>query len=1501
MFNPDSKLKLTDLIDLELLQELQDTFAKTMGVASIAVDDKGPITNPSNFTDFCIKHTRETEEGYRRCNECDIKWGMLAAQSGKPIIYDCHSGLRDFAVPIVVEGKHIASILGGQILTKEPDEEHFRKLARELGINENEYIEALRKIKIVPAENIDAAANFLYLVANTISKIAHKNLELIRKSEREMLYRKITDAIRSSLDIEETLSLICQETAKNFNVQRASINEFPEANNYEKHITRMEYKSVSEMDGLDKLKHLSNIAIFFGNILYEGKILAIDNVSESDTPDYFKESYNSLGVKSLLAIPIQKENDKWGILILSEYNNYRHWTDNEIEFAKSVASQIYIAIKHAELYKKEKEITQKEIILRDIISKIRSSLDIEEIKNEIATQIGEFLNADGVRISYYDYNLGDYVITKNSEYKLSDKLRSWVGVKFKNIPGFVEHITNVHLLGKDIIFNDLEKYLDEKNLRGTGVEKFYRHFGFTSSAAINIYYGDKYVGDFVVTFEHKKEFSQDEINFLKTLADQAGTAFYQAEIYKEEKESAQRESILRDITNKIRSSLEIGEMRYKIVNEIGKLFKADRVTLGFYDEKTKNYITEKDAEYLSSDKIKTFIGVNFAAIKDFKEHVQQKHIDGKDIIFEDVDKYLQENNLVGTGVEDFYKEYGFNSSAVVNIYYGNKFWGNLVLTFENKRKFSKDDINFLKDIANQAGTAFHQAELFKNEKLTKEKEIALRETIKIIRSTLDTKKIKKYFLEIVCNYFNADRCLFDDYDKETNKFLPFDIEMLTKDGIKSLVGVSVEDDFPEFAEKLKYKKRNIIIKDLPRTLSRKKLPNYKATKTLQDSDAKSDYGILVQYRNEILGILILHYVKEKKALTHEELNFLKTLNDQAGVALYQAKLYEQSKKQVQREALLREITEKIRGSLDLDETLSFICEETAKLFNVQRAALTTFPSPENYEIFNIKKEYKYSEDIESFGLKEDSAKTASYWADIIIKGGGVFSIDNIETSNTPDYFKNVYKSMGVKSIMGTAISKGEDIWGTLVLSEYNEHRHWTKEEKTLLKTIADQIYIAINQAELFEQARKKAENEKTIREIMLASASTFDVKEIIHTIVTETGKLFKANRCFYIEVDSETDTNLPIKDYAEYLSSKDIASHISKTPNKEETGAFIERAKKKELMHVNNILKEDLPEATKKMLIDELSVKSYLIAPVYYGNKHYGSIVLHYTKDFNEFLQGELDMASTIANQSAVILHQAELYEITKIQSEREKISKNIIEILRSTLDKSIIKKLFVKNIGKFLEADRVLFSEYDYAKNMYKPVDSNSEYLSDCNLNSFVGYDWSCEEAQEYIQPLLDKREFHIYNWEEYLPSNIRSQHFIYLFERWEVKSSYSFPVMYQTKMIGFFSIGFVKEVRRLTNEDINRIRNICTQAGIALYHADLYEEAQKSIQAHAEFVNKLSSELKDPLDMIIKFSDMKSEHELECHEEIEHLNIINKNAQKLLYFLNDITQIVKTKLDFG
>ena len=276
-------------------------------------------------------------------------------------------------------------------------------------------------------------------------------------------------------------------------------------------------------------------------------------------------------------------------------------------------------------------------------------------------------------------------------------------------------------------------------------------------------------------------------------------------------------------------------------------------------------------------------------------------------------------------------------------------------------------------------------------------------------------------------------------------------------------------------------------------------------------------------------------------------------------------------------------------------------------------------------------------------------------------------------------------------------------------------------------------------------------------------------------------------------------------------------------------------------------------------------------------------------------------MAKAIANQSAVVIHNAELFEITKMQSEREKISKNIIEILRSTLDKNLIKKLFVKNIGKFLNADRIIFSEYDKNTKQYKPVDEVSEYLASGDIKSFVGYDWNVSASWEYIQPILEKREFHIFNLDEYIKNNTVSVDLINFLKSMDIKSNYNFPVIYQYTLVGFFSISFVRDVYILTSEDINRIRNICTQAGIAMYHADLYAEAQKSVQAHAEFVNKLSVELKDPLNLIVKFSEDLSSQHFERDEEIKYLNNINNNAKKLLCFIDDVTQDSGFRWDFN
>lgn len=112
-------MNIRDFMDLNKLQQIQDSFSNATGLAAIAVDDKGEyITEGSNFTEFCMKYTRGSELGGKRCKKCDTD------NTGT---YFCHSGLMDFSIDIMIGEEKVGSVIGGQVLPSEPDEEEFRK------------------------------------------------------------------------------------------------------------------------------------------------------------------------------------------------------------------------------------------------------------------------------------------------------------------------------------------------------------------------------------------------------------------------------------------------------------------------------------------------------------------------------------------------------------------------------------------------------------------------------------------------------------------------------------------------------------------------------------------------------------------------------------------------------------------------------------------------------------------------------------------------------------------------------------------------------------------------------------------------------------------------------------------------------------------------------------------------------------------------------------------------------------------------------------------------------------------------------------------------------------------------------------------------------------------------------------------------------------------------------------------------------------------------------
>ena len=157
---------IPDFCDMARFEQMMKDWAKSTGLATVAVGRDGKyISDCYNFTDFCQKLTRKSPEGLRRCIECDQKGAGT---------YLCHAGLVDFAAPITLEdGTLLGNIVGGQVLPERPDEERFRATARELGIDEEVYIEALRKVNIRSREEIKASADLLENVINMFVRTSY--------------------------------------------------------------------------------------------------------------------------------------------------------------------------------------------------------------------------------------------------------------------------------------------------------------------------------------------------------------------------------------------------------------------------------------------------------------------------------------------------------------------------------------------------------------------------------------------------------------------------------------------------------------------------------------------------------------------------------------------------------------------------------------------------------------------------------------------------------------------------------------------------------------------------------------------------------------------------------------------------------------------------------------------------------------------------------------------------------------------------------------------------------------------------------------------------------------------------------------------------------------------------------------------------------------------------------------------------------------------------------
>lgn len=204
--NNSKEYTLDQIIDIDSLQDIQDTFAKMSNLSTVTVDRIGtPISSPSNFTKFC-RLIRTSEEGCKRCKNCDAEGGFKSMYLKKPTIYTCHVGLTDLSAPIIVNDNFLGSMLCGQVTIKENNSKilvNLKKISIELNLPYDDLLLTLKEVNSLEYEKIQAAADFLYQFTNLIAEMGMANIiqfELLEETKERMKFQQLaTDTKIKSL------------------------------------------------------------------------------------------------------------------------------------------------------------------------------------------------------------------------------------------------------------------------------------------------------------------------------------------------------------------------------------------------------------------------------------------------------------------------------------------------------------------------------------------------------------------------------------------------------------------------------------------------------------------------------------------------------------------------------------------------------------------------------------------------------------------------------------------------------------------------------------------------------------------------------------------------------------------------------------------------------------------------------------------------------------------------------------------------------------------------------------------------------------------------------------------------------------------------------------------------------------------------------------------------------------------------------------------------------
>jgi PAS domain S-box-containing protein len=573
--------------------------------------------------------------------------------------------------------------------------------------------------------------------------------------------------------------------------------------------------------------------------------------------------------------------------------------------------------------------------------------------------------------------------------------------------------------------------------------------------------------------------------------------------------------------------------------------------------------------------------------------------------------------------------------------------------------------------------------------------------------------------------------------------------------------------------------------------------------------------------DRLIGLLNVKSIGSVRHFGDDELTLLAGMAAQAATAIENTRLVEAERRQRELAEALRESAEALNSTLNSEDVLDQILAGVTRLVPNDAACIVALEGPAGRMVrWNGYIAPGQAEALRQLVLPLAQIKDLR----TIVESGEPSVIG--DTYNDPDWVR-FPASAWIRSHVGVPIRAKGHTLGMLAVDSMTSNAY-TQEHARRLMAFAAQAAIALENAQLFEQAQQRVRELALLYDSSLAITSTLDKSVVFHSVIERMARAVEATSAYLVWCDWERDTGTIMAEYfgpqasaQERLSDLGEAHRLSAYPR---TLAAL-RVQRHSITRLNQA---DADPAA----VDNLrryGGKSSLRIPLSTASQTLGYVVVWDSRSERVWTDSEIRVCQTLANQAAVALENVQLYETTQRRTIEQGALLEASRAISSTLDLPTMLQRLAEQMGHAIDATSTHIYDWDAhttrataLAEYYGPAAAAEERISD------LGQSYDLVRGMGLSATWLASSAATIAHLADPDLPELRRQHMA----RYGAQSILTVPLIAKDVSFGFAELWESRGRREFTADEISLCHSIAQQAAMAVENARLFEAERKQLR---------------------------------------------------------------------